>query len=73
MASVITAAFFLTPAVVIAAGPTEVVYHIDDADEQDRYRGDRSGPARLTLKCARSRGLGTAVVESRPNVSASAT
>lgn len=34
MASVITAAFFLTPAVVIAAGATEVVYHIDDADEQ---------------------------------------
>jgi intracellular sulfur oxidation DsrE/DsrF family protein len=34
IASVITAAFFLTPAVVIAAGPTEVVYHIDDADEQ---------------------------------------
>lgn len=34
IASLIAAAFFLSPAVVTAAGPTQVVYHIDDADEQ---------------------------------------
>ncbi len=34
IASVITVASFMIPASVMAAGPTEVVYHIDDADTQ---------------------------------------
>jgi uncharacterized protein len=34
LASVITAASFIMPTSVMAAGPTEVVYHIDDAQNQ---------------------------------------
>src|SRR5688500_7842400 len=46
-------------------------FRCDDADEKDRHRSDRSGPARLTLKSVRLRWPRTAVfmIEQTPNPS----